>query len=49
MFSLSFIYTRQQQQHQILLKIGNITNYITSHPQIADKQIEAGGAEDILH
>ena len=30
------------------MKIGNITNYITFHPQIAYKLIEAGGAEDIL-
>ena len=38
---------RQQQQH-ILLKIGKITNYIISHPQIAYKLMEAGGAEEIL-
>ena len=25
-----------------------MTNYIISHPQIAHKLIEAGGAEDIL-
>ena len=38
---------RQQQQH-ILLKIGKITNYIISHPQIAYKLIETGEAEEIL-
>ena len=41
-----------QQQQQILLTIGNITNYTTSPPpspsKIAYKLIEAGGAEDIL-
>ena len=36
------------QQQQILLKIRKITNYITFHPQIALKLIDAGGAEDIL-
>ena len=35
------------QQEQILLKIGNIIKLL-SHPQIAYKLIEAGGAEDIL-
>ena len=36
------------QQQQILLKIGNTTNYITFPPQIAHKLIEAGRSEDIL-
>ena len=38
----------QQQQQQILLKIGKITNYITFPAQIAYKLIEAGRSEDIL-
>ena len=36
------------QQQQILLKIGNITNYITFPPKIAYKLIEVGRSEDIL-
>ena len=33
---------------QMLLKIGNITNYITFAPQIAYKLIEAGRSDDML-
>ena len=33
---------------QIVLKIGNTTNYITFPPQIAHKLIEVGRSEDIL-
>ena len=39
---------QQQQQQQILLKIGNVTNYITFPPQIAYKLNKAGRSEDIL-
>ena len=39
---------QQQQQQQILLKIGKYLITLLSHPQIAYKLIEAGGAEDIL-
>ena len=35
-------------KQQILLKIRNISNYITFPPQIAYKLIEAGRTEDIL-
>ena len=35
-------------KQQILLKIRNISNYITFRPQIAYKLIEAGRTEDIL-
>ena len=38
----------QQQQQQILLKIGKYLITLLSHPLIAYKLIEAGGAEDIL-
>ena len=41
-------FNQQQQQQQILLKIRNISNYITFSPQIAYKLIEAGRTEDIL-
>ena len=37
-----------QQQQQILLKIGKSLITLLSHPQIAYELIEAGGAEDIL-
>ena len=37
-----------QQQQQILLTIGKYLITLLSHPQIAYKLIEAGGAEDIL-
>ena len=41
--------TTTKQQQQILLKIGNITNYITfPSANILEKLIEAGGTEDIL-
>ena len=39
---------QQQQQQQILLKIGKYLITLLSHPLIAYKLIEAGGAEDIL-
>ena len=39
---------QQQQQQQILLKIGKKLITLLSHPQIAYKLIEAGGAEDVL-
>lgn len=35
-------------KQQIVLKIGNITNYITFSPQVAHKLIEAGISEDIF-
>ena len=38
----------QQQQQQILLKIGKYLITLLSHPLIAYKLIEAEGAEDIL-
>ena len=38
----------QQQQQQILLKIRNISNYISFPLQIAYKVIEAGISEGIL-
>ena len=39
---------QQQQQQQILLKIGKYLITLLSHPLIAYKLVEAGGAEDIL-
>ena len=38
----------EPNNNKILLKIGNISNYITFPPQIAYKLIEAGRSEDIL-
>ena len=42
------IIKEQQQQQQILSKIGKGLITLLSHPQIAYELIEAGGAEDIL-
>ena len=39
---------QQQEQQQILLKIGKWLITLLSHPQIAYELIEAGGAENIL-
>ena len=44
----SVTHVQQQQQQQILLKIGKYLITLLSHPLIAYKLIEAGGAEDIL-
>ena len=44
----SVTHVQQQQQQQILLKIGKYLITLLSHPQIAYELIEAGGAEDIL-
>ena len=46
-FWLSSLSTAATQQ-QILLKIENITNYITFPPQIAYKLIKVGRSEDII-
>ena len=44
----SVTHVQQQQQQQILLKIGKYLITLLSHPLIAYKLIEAGGAEDML-
>ena len=46
--SVTHVQQQQQQQQQILLKIGKYLITLLSHPLIAYKLIEAGGAEDIL-
>ena len=40
--------TTTNKQQKILLKIGNITDYITYPPQIAYKLIEVGRSEDTV-
>ena len=46
--SVTHVQQQQQQEQQILLKIGKYLITLLSHPLIAYKLIEAGGAEDIL-